>query len=522
MAQRLTRTCWILFLVPRVVLGQGSATPVEESLPDASARSVLEAPPTEHDTLIIGYWTDEMIFSPAWGSPARHLMFEPLFRGNYTNPGDVLPALVTRWEPSDDYRTWTYHLRTDVRWHDGVPLTAHDVKFTQDLRQHPAVSHRMSPGSQVVQVVDDSTFQITYVVPMNPTPWLGVWPRHLLQDLDPETFWEWDFWREPIGSGPYRYVRRTDGQRMEVEANSDYYGTQPSIEHVIFRLDVWTTLNSLAGGVDAFGGPVDLEPEFQNKNPDYRVYTWEQPATGIAICWNQRNPLFERTAVRHALTMAIDRRELSRLRGYPDSAYARDVLAPAYPGGFDRGPATVFDQDEARRILAQERWVDSDGDGIRDRDGLQFRFTVMVSAAGRDLEAVSQVQQYLSQVGVRMEIEAVARRRTVREALESGQTDAGILRVSLGSLARLVGEDSPIGLDDSELAEHLEAAHGSWNPEVRRHHLGKALVRFREVLPVTMLFADVQSSVAHKKVKGLRSPDRGDVVEFLNELWIER
>ena len=71
------------------------------------------------------------------------------------------------------------------------------------------------------------------------------------------------------------------------------------------------------------------------------------------------------------------------------------------------------------------------------------------------------------------------------------------------------------------LIRHWEAANASWDPDQRRRHLNETMTRFRELLPVTVLLADVQSSVAHRRVKGLRTPDRGDVVEFLSELWIE-
>ena len=70
--------------------------------------------------------------------------------------GALEGRLAKSWEHSPDYRSWTIHLRTDVRWHDGVPVTAHDVKFTLDLLSHPDVLQE-SPDAYTVTVLDDST-----------------------------------------------------------------------------------------------------------------------------------------------------------------------------------------------------------------------------------------------------------------------------------------------------------------------------------------------------------------------------
>ena len=94
------------------------------------------AGPSE-SSVTIGYEGDERIFlQDYWDMGAEQLMFLPL--ANEDEKG-AQPVLAERWEHSEDYREWTYFLRKDVRWHDGVPVTAHDIKFTMDLRQHPAV-----------------------------------------------------------------------------------------------------------------------------------------------------------------------------------------------------------------------------------------------------------------------------------------------------------------------------------------------------------------------------------------------
>jgi peptide/nickel transport system substrate-binding protein len=474
------------------------------------------------DTLIVSSWADEYLFGPYWGSAARAMMFEPLFR--QTGPAQWEGALVTRWEPSEDFRTWTYHLRSDVRWHDGVPLTAHDVKFSLDIRAHPDVLDRTVPGSRTVRVVDDTTFQITYNVLDNPTAELSIWPRHLLEDLDPKAYWEWDFWSEPVGSGPYRYVRHVDRQLMEVEANPDYYRGAAPIERVIFKFGGNSLVELLAGNVDAAEqGPATGDSDVAlARNPDFRIYYRTTPSSSIALYWNHRNPILRDAAVRRALTLAIDRREIARVLGFPDETPVVDVVLPFFPDGFDAGEALPYDTDEARVLLESAGWTDGDGNGVLEREGREFRFTAAVLGGGDwNLEAVAvYVQAALARVGVRMEIRPMTR-DALRNAIETDAADAAVQRFHYGNLTEVLTGESRFGYDDPELRNLLEAADTEWDPDARRPILADVLQRFRERLPVTPLVPLVSASIAHRRVHGLHSPDRTDFSGFINELWIE-
>jgi ABC-type transport system substrate-binding protein len=149
-------------------------------------------------------------------------------------------------------------------------------------------------------------------------------------------------------------------------------------------------------------------------------------------------------------------------------------------------------------------------------------FTLLVASSEQAMETAQQVREDLAAVGVGVDIEPVSRARDARDAFMTGEADAAIFRVSLGLLAGQYRDDSSVGFDDAGFVGHWEKANAAFDPDERRRHLEAAMSRFRELLPVTVLLPDVQFSVAHRRVRGLRSPDRGDVVEFLSELWIEK
>ncbi|HUP01185.1 MAG TPA: ABC transporter substrate-binding protein, partial [Gemmatimonadota bacterium] len=274
------------------------------------------------------FYFEEAAFGPSWDMHAKFLVFLPLVARN--DEGELEGRLAERWERSADYRDWTVHLRRDVRWHDGVPVTAHDVKFTMDLLSHPAVL-KVPPGAFSLTVLDDSTYRITCHQQARGSPlddWTVFYPKHLLEGLDPEDFHQWDFWARPVGNGPYRYLRRLAGGMTEFEVNRDYYRGKPRIERVVLKYGQLSVTELLSGNVDVlpYVPPMDLLKI--EGDPRFRVYSYLEPGGSIpkAILWNQRHPPLRDARVRRALTLAIDRRELRETLNLPEGMPIADVL----------------------------------------------------------------------------------------------------------------------------------------------------------------------------------------------------
>ena len=205
------------------------------SLTSYHCKKPVDRSSLDSSTITVLYPWDERVLGPFMDVGAKFLVFLPLFE--IDENGHTQGKLAERWSHSEDYREWTFHLRQDVMWHDGVPTTAHDIKFTLELISSPEILYDDSwIGMQSVTVHDDYSLTITFEFPKDfRSEWLVYWPKHILEKLDVKKYWEWDFWTNPVGNGPYRYVRHVPQTMMELEANKDYFRGEPEIKRVILK-----------------------------------------------------------------------------------------------------------------------------------------------------------------------------------------------------------------------------------------------------------------------------------------------
>ncbi len=482
---------------------------------------------TSRSTITVLHPIDERGLGPAWEMPSKLLVFLPLAVRNAA--GDMEGRLAERWEHSADYRTWTIHLRKSVRWHDGVPVTAHDIKFTLDLLTQTSVLW-VPPGALSVTVLDDHTYTLTYHRRVYYTPldgYTSYYPKHLLEKLDPKEFLDWEFWTHPVGNGPYRYVRTVAKTMIELEANPDYFRGKPRIERVVLKFggEGESPLPDLmSANVDAaYVNQTDLFK--MAGDPRFRVYYSIIPRNTTMIVWNQRQPLFRDPKVRRALTLAINRRELHQVLDLPQETPVFDGFATDRQ--FQRGElpeALTYDPAQAKRLLDEDGWRDLDGDGVRERNGRAFRFTALVATLeGGDRPAVF-VQAQLRRLGIQMDVQMLDL-AAGRQRVKAGAFEAAIVGVhdiaTPGWFDHLAFFRSPLGSGSPELVKLVEAVQATMNPaEVDRLYRELAPI-FRAELPMTFLYPQVAGMVAHRRVRGLSSPHRASPVRYIEDLWLE-
>ncbi len=474
---------------------------------------------TDDSTVTVLYPTDERGLGPEYDSPAQFLVFLPLVTRNAE--GELEGKLARSWEPSPDYRTWTVHLRTDVRWHDGVPVTAHDIEFSVELLSRPDVGY-IAPGAVAISVLNDSTFTYTSTVETPLSDYRTYYPKHLLETLDPTQVYDWGFWTQPVGNGPYRYVRHLRQTMMEFEINPDYVLGRPAIERVILKFGQPSLPELLSGSVDAISDVNPMELLKFLDDPRFRRYDMQTPNVRT-IYWNHRHRFFREAGVRRALTMAINRRELLGVLNLPPDLPLFDVIFSDRQWNSLPDPLP-YDPENARLLLEEAGWVDGNGDGILERNGESFRFDVLVTTT-EEREAVY-VQEQLRRVGVHMEISSRGEWAQVFRQLRAGDFEAAIflLLVDLSTVRgqlQFFGETSYVGYPNQRAHQLLEMAANTQNPQTLDGFYRELMEIFEEDHPVTFLHPVPSTHVVHRRLAGLSSPYRADPVWYMEHLWVD-
>lgn len=444
------------------------------------------------------------------------LTFLPLAKQN--EHGELEGHLARSWDHSPDHKEYTYHLRTSLRWEDGAPVTAHDVKFTLDLLGHPDVALY---DDIEATVVNDSTVRIRAGDPGYIDD-ISYFPRHLLDELDPKRFWEWEFWTHPVGNGPYRFVRYAPQSMMEFKANPAHYGGKPRIDRLILKFVGEASLTELlAGNVDITPADLTQIPRVI-RDPRFRLHVNAYPSAR-GIYWRTNHPLFTDPRVRRALTMAINRRELLRLLNLPEELPITDgVFTGRQFRRREWSEPLPYDPEHARELFDAAGWVDTNGDGVREKDGRPFHFTATVRQGNGMPELAVHVQEFLHQVGVRMEVQLIER-AVSWDRLSSGDFEALFTIVQSGVFAQVrdFGRENRIGYHNRETFQIIARLQTAADPEEQDRLYRRLTDIYRADMQVTRLIPWTMEWFVHRRVQGMSTPFRAEPDTYMEALWVE-
>jgi len=343
-----------------------------------------------------------------------------------TDEGSFVPQLARRWHRIDA-RTIRFELDARARWHDGAPVVARDVVFGFERARDPGRSPQLATLlRRIASVTAKGQSEVTIRFTENYAEQLydatyhaPPLPSHLLAAMPPDSVATSGFAAHPVGNGPFRFGHRIPGQSLELVANPDFFLGSPGLGRVIFLLasDPETRANLLLSGqADAVDNLYTLPNAARlERQPEFQYVSVPTLSVGYATL-NLRDPgdtakphsLFVSRNLRRALVLALNREQIAR------SAYGRETRVPSAPVSavlerIVRAPRPLpFDTAEARRLLAQDGWRDTDSDGTLDRDGRPLAFSVMVPApvAARRLMA-TEMQEAWRQLGIKAEMEVV-------------------------------------------------------------------------------------------------------------------
>lgn len=341
------------------------------------------------------------------------------------------PLLATSWESSEDSRVWTFHLRDGVKWHDGEPFTAEDVKFSMELHANPdnvaatiVDTYSWAIWVDTIEVPDPLTVKMTLKTPVVDfalyTYVFTIMAKHVLEDVPPA-----DLVNSPastgsdpaavVFTGPFKFKEYVPKEQMTLERFDDYWGGKPHLDQWIVKEIPDTAAQVVqlqSGDVDfSLGIPPATASRFDTE--DFNLY--EVPTTSYSIYYYQmdpdRSPYFQDQRVRQALLYAIDREAMLEavyfgfgrvpIGLFPQNSWASnpDGIEHLYP----------YDPDKAMQLLDEAGWVDSDGDGIREKDGVKFQPNMVANASSIwQKDAPAAIQEYWRAVGVDLKPEILA------------------------------------------------------------------------------------------------------------------
>lgn len=329
-------------------------------------------------------------------------LFGQLIRPDEHNSAQPSPDHAEKWSISDDGLTYTFNLRKGLKWHDGQPLTADDVKFTfdkiQDKNVNAAFRNNLGPFTGA-KVVDPQTVQLTLSEPYAPFLVMldyniMLMPKHVLQnaDLNKPT----DYIQNPVASGPYKWKEFVSGDHVTLVANPDYWDGAPKIGTVVYKIlpDVNTQVAQLrTGEIDI----VMIEPSQVDAlaNQSNVVINTAAQTNYYYLGVNNSNPILSDATVRQALAYALDRDTIVKTVMRSKASIANGPISPpmdwAYPK--DQKPFP-YDTAKALDLLKQAGWTQQGGKLTKNGQPMSFKILLDVGNPTRQAFALAAQQAY--------------------------------------------------------------------------------------------------------------------------------
>ena len=439
---------------------------------------------------------------------------------------ELTGELAQSWDVSSDQKTITFHLKPNLKWADGQPLTSEDVLFTWKTVTDDKTRSPYGADYKLVkraEAPDSNTFKVTYAQPYAPAldSWSGlhILPKHLLKDQDINNT---PFSRNPVGSHYYQLDQWKKGESLSLKRNPNATQGQAKIDHLVSRIipdRAAQFLELMADNIDSMSlNSIQYARIFPSR-PDLTAKIAQYKELGNSYTYlgfNLKRKPFDDLRVRQAINYAIDKQEIidGVLLGL-----GLPVASPYKPGTRWSNPKLQpypYDPHKAIALLKEAGFEDHDHDGILDRNGQPLSFEILTNQnKEREMSAVL-VQRRLKEIGIDVKIRVVEWATFISRFIKTGDFNVVLLGWGLGlepdqfniwhSSQQAPGQFNFIGYKNPKVDKLLEAGRLELNPDKRM----KIYHEFSEILledsPVVYLFAGYGLPAIHKRVKGIDDP----------------
>jgi peptide/nickel transport system substrate-binding protein len=453
-------------------------------------------------------------------------MFEPLLE--LDDKGEAKPLLAERWEISPDGKTYTFHLRRGIKFHNGQEMTAEDAKFAIDYSLDPknaATGRESLLGVARAEAVDPHTLRLQlrepsagFLASLTSIKAFSLVPRGSIEEANekPVSF--------PAGTGPFKFVEWQSRQRIALERHDDYWGDKPFVEKLVLRPieDSTVRITALrAGDVDM----VERAPyEWVREVRDGKLpgIGFAEASTGgyRVFAFNVAAPPFDNAKLRHAFAQAADKRELLHAAYYGFGEPGDQAYPKGHTWYVEGVTSPTFDLEKARALFREAGYTGQD---------LPF----LVRQAGEEAAFAATLQAQMKKLGVNIRIDTAdnasytdrLRRGEFAFMLTGGSHDADPGRTYARDLRcppdANKRDENQAGYCDPEMDALLTRLDAEMDPARRRDMVKQLVAKLNQDLPYLPIGFVPRYFMFRDAVKGFTTDGEGSFLG-LNNTWLDR
>ena len=512
--------CLTLFITACSEQGPNPANAtLNQFFPAETGGEMISAMTAEPSSLIY------MVAGESASAQIASQLFNTLLR--YDQNLDITGELAEKWEVSQDKRSIRFHLKPNLKWADGKPLTSADVLFTWQLVTDEKTHSPYASDYQLVkkaEAPDTHTFVVHYSQPYAPAldSWssLHILPKHLLQGKDVHTT---AFAQHPVGSHYYQLKDWRHGEYLKLERNPLAVLGQANIQSLIQRIipdHAAQFLELMADHIDSmpldpitFARIIPSRPALESQLNLYK----ELGNSYTYLGFNLKRQPFDDVRVRKAINFAIDKQEII------DGVYLGlgiNIASPYKPGTRWSHPTLQpygYDPQQAKNLLKLAGYKDENNDGIVEKNGKPLTFEILTNNGNKEREKSAVIiQRRLKEVGIAVTIRTIEWASFISRFIKTGEFDAVILGWGLGldpdqyniwhSSQQAPGQFNFIGYHNQHVDQLLEQGRTELDPNKRMliyHKMAEALYQDS---PIVYLSAGYGLTATHKRIQGVINP----------------
>lgn len=537
---------------PTSTPGAGASSATGQATPTPRVVSDTSGTPKKGGTLRVGFTEPPSLdpqnhSSTATGNLVGMLYDSLLTQDPYTSKYIAGP-LTESFDVSQDQKTWTFHLKHGITFHDGTPFTAQVVKQNYERALDPAAKSQVTgiylPPKATFDVPDDYTFVISSPQPYGPMASHLFWDSFFgIYSPPARAKYGQDYDRHPVGAGPFQFKEWVAGDHLTFDRFDKYTWGAPFLKnkgpayldsvYVKFISETNTLISALQSGeIDVAYLPNQFYDDFA-KDQNFQILT-RPSGTLSAFGWNLERWPFTDLKTRQALMHGFDRQRFLQVMegGHGQVMYGTIIPALPYYWAGEQTEGPKYDLAKAKSMLAAAGWTGTDGGGIIEKDGKPFRVTFVGGGTDVNVRWSSLAKDQARALGIDMQV-VTLEQAALTARLNSGDYDCwqfGYATVDPDILAfffyasQIPKNGSP-GLNRSRVndpkLEDLLTQQRTTLGDARAKAVEDCVRYMMDQAIILPLYAPDQSTVVNKKVHGLIFyPDAADWE--LTDTWLEQ